>query len=401
LNSTILLATFLYYSTLSEICDNTAVSLALVFSILFLCFTFFNVKIGLYKGGVLVNVFTDIEQWFLPLLVLIFFLLLFGLFHWLFLRIVKVVTNKLPLYADNDIANAFDKPARVIIIVLGFFLMLKLSPLFSITENIIVIKGVHTCVIFCIFWIAYNLSTSTNSLFIHLLNKMGFKVYASISNMLSAFFHTILVVLGAAMIISEWGYDINGFIAGLSLGGLAISLAAKDTLSNIFAGMIILADKPFSVGDWVITNNIEGSIEQIAFRSTSIRTIEQALVYIPNSLLTNTPIINYTKRNKRRIDITIGVVYQTTQAQLHESVQKAKESLSKNDDICDDDILVVFNQMNNSSLDIRIICYSHFTDYTSYIYAKEKVNFDILGILEEVGTSAAFPSTSVYIENND
>jgi len=345
-----------------------------------------------------VNIFFDLEQWIYPLFILLFFLLLFGSFHWLFLYIVRLTIRKLPINTDSDIAKAFDHPARLSIVVLGLYIMLKVSPLYFIAENILVINGVHTCIIFCIFWIAFNLSTSTNGLFVHLLNFLGFKVNSSISNILSAFFRTVLLVLGTAMIISGWGYDINGFIAGLSLGGLAISLAAKDTLSNIFAGMIILADKPFGVGDWVICSNIEGSVEQISFRSTSIRTIEQALVYIPNSLLTTTPIINYTKRNKRRIDITVGVVYKTTRKQLQEIVQKAKESLMKNDAICNEDILVVFNAMNNSSLDIRITCYSNLTDFNAYTYAKEKVNFDIMGILEEVGTSAAYPSTSVYIE---
>ena len=346
-------------------------------------------------------IFQNLELWILPLVVLIGFLLLCGLFHWLFLYLLRLTIRRLPINTDNDIASAFDKPARIIIVVLGLYIALKVSPLAYGAEHILVVKSVHTCIIFCFFWIAYNLSTSTNSLFIHILSRLGFNVDISLSNILSAFFHTVLIVLGVAMIISEWGYDINGFIAGLSLGGLAISLAAKDTLSNIIAGMIILADKPFSVGDWVLCNNIEGTVEQISFRSTSVRTIPQALVYIPNSLLTNTPIINYTKRNKRRIDITLGVMYSTTRKQLQEIVEKIREMLVNNEDIYKEDIIVAFSEMNSSSLDIRIICYSHFTDFTAYTYAREKINFAIMGILEEVGTSAAFPSTSVYIEKQD
>ena len=346
------------------------------------------------------TVFTNLDQWILPLVVLVFFLLLFSSFNWLFLHVIKIVTNKLPFNDNAAIALAFGHPSRGAIIVLGLYFALKASPFSFLADNLLIIKSVHTCVIFCVFWIAYNLSTSTNGLFVHLLNKLGFNVDPSISNLLSAFFRTVLIVFGLAMIISGWGYDINGFIAGLSLGGLAISLAAKDTLSNIFAGMIILADKPFRVGDWVVCNTIEGTVEQISFRSTSIRTLPQALVYIPNSLLTTTPIINYTTRNKRRIDITLGVVYSTTPKQIETIIQKIREKLWKNEDIYNEDILVAFSDLNSSSLDIRIICYSHFTDYTAYTYAKEKVNFDIMNILAEVGTSAAYPSTSVYIEKN-
>lgn len=342
--------------------------------------------------------FTDLDDWLLPLAVLVFFLLLLSAFRWLFLHLIKISSSKLPLTDNNDIVIAFDHPSRGAIIVIGLYSTLKASPFSYIADNLLIVKSVHTCVIFCIFWIAYNLSTSTNGLFIHLLNRLGFKVDISISNILSAFFRTVLIVLGLAMIISEWGYDINGFIAGLSLGGLAISLAAKDTMSNIFSGMIILADKPFKVGDWVVCNTIEGTVEQISFRSTSIRTLPQALVYIPNSLLTNTPIVNYTARNKRRIDITLGVIYGTTPKQLKDFIQKIREKLWKNEDIINDDIIVTFSDMNSSSLDIRIICYSHFTDFASYTNTKEAVNFDIMNTLEEVGTSAAYPSTSVYIE---
>ena len=100
------------------------------------------------------------------------------------------------------------------------------------------------------------------------------------------------------MVAQEWDYRIDGFIAGLGLGGLAFSLAAKDTLSNVFGGLVVILDKPFSIGDWIKTPSVEGTVEDISFRSTKVRTFAQALVTVPNATLANEPVTNWTRMGK-------------------------------------------------------------------------------------------------------
>ena len=339
-----------------------------------------------------------LEPWLMPIGVFILFILFCSLFHIIFLKLVRFLVDKLPINADANIAAAFDRPARIIILVLGLFTALNISPLEAYVQNVIVVQLVHTIVIFCIYWILYNIADSTNDLFIHILNKFGYNIDESLSKILSTCVRTLLLFLGFASIISAWGFDISGFIAGLSIGGLAVSLAAKDSLSNIFAGLIILVDKPFSVGDWIVCNNIEGVVESISFRSTNVRTFPQALVYIPNTLITNTPIINYTKRDRRRIDITLSVTYNTTAQQMKDLVAEIRQMLIARKDIYAEDLSVAFTNMNSSSLDIVIVCYCHFTDYAGFAATKEAINLSIINILQEVGASAAFPSTSIYIE---
>lgn len=131
-------------------------------------------------------------------------------------------------------------------------------------------------------------------------------------------------MLGFVTVAREWNYDISAFIASLSIGSLAVAFAAKDALANVFGSMIILLDKPFKIGDWIKANGIEGIVESVSFRSTCIRTFPQELVYIPNSLLSNTPITNYTLRERRRIDFTLGLTYGTTAAQIEEFIFKLK-----------------------------------------------------------------------------
>ena len=220
----------------------------------------------------------------------------------------------------------------------------------------------------------------------------------SLANIVSAFLRFFLAAVALAMIVSEWGYDINGFIAGLSLGGLAISLAAKDSLANVFGSIVIIMDKPFMVGDWISANGIEGTVEKISLRSTSIRTFPQALVYVPNSLLSNTPITNHTKRAKRRIEFNLGVTYATTPEQLQKCVQSIHSFLFEHEGIYQEDMTVTFNSFGDSSLNIFVICYTKTTNYIEFLKLREEINFALLNILSEYGVSAAFPSTSVYFE---
>ncbi|MFP3359363.1 mechanosensitive ion channel family protein, partial [Planococcus sp. SIMBA_143] len=105
----------------------------------------------------------------------------------------------------------------------------------------------------------------------------------------------IIVAIGISVIAQEFEYDINGFVAGLGIGGLAFALAAKDALANLFGGIIIITEKPFTIGDWIKTPSVEGTIEDISFRSTKVRTFAQALVTVPNATLSNEAITNWSK----------------------------------------------------------------------------------------------------------
>ena len=169
-------------------------------------------------------------------------------------------------------------------------------------------------------------------------------------------------------------------------------------VANVFGSMIILLDKPFKIGDWIKANGIEGIVESVSFRSTCIRTFPQELVYIPNSLLSNTPITNYTLRERRRIDFTLGLTYGTTAAQIEEFIFKLKNYLEDLTLIDENDVRVHFLTYNSSSLDIRVVCYAKTGKHLEYLNIMQEINLHTLELLEEVGVSCAFPSTSLYFE---
>ena len=222
--------------------------------------------------------------------------------------------------------------------------------------------------------------------------------FLALSNVVSTTLRILLIILGFVMIAKEWNYDITGFIASLSIGSLAVALAAKDSLANVFGSLVIIIDKPFVIGDWISANGIEGTVEKITFRSTCLRTFPQELVYIPNSLLSNTAITNFSKREKRRLDFVLGLTYDTTYQQMEKFVGRLREYLMHHDGVYDDGITVNFQDFGGSSLDIRIICYTKASAYASFMDVRQQINIDIMKMLEEENLGCAFPSTSVYFE---
>lgn len=340
-----------------------------------------------------------LSPWLPAIAILAAFLLIRIVFCTVILRFLKTFAQKLPFATSEDVVSAVSGPVHFLLLVAGVYFALLASPVSHMAQFSPVKSFVRSCVLFSFFWTCFNLTTNAHNLLSSLLGHFGLVLEESLANIVSAFVRFFIVAIAIAMIVSEWGYDINGFIAGLSLGGLAISLAAKDALANVFGSIVIIMDKPFTIGDWIMANGIEGTVEKISLRSTSLRTFPQALVYVPNSLLSNTPIVNYSKRAKRRIDFTLGVTYSTTPAQMEACVQSIRNFLNGHEGLYKEDMTVTFDSFGASSLNVFVICYSKTTNYLEFLRLKEEINFALLDILSANGVSPAFPSTSVYFEN--
>ena len=231
-----------------------------------------------------------------------------------------------------------------------------------------------------------------------MLGKFGIQTDAAIAGIIATVFRMLIVMLGFVTVAREWNYDISAFIASLSIGSLAVAFAAKDALANVFGSMIILLDNPFRVGDWIMANGIEGIVEKVSFRSTCIRTFPQELVYIPNSLLSNTPITNFTLREKRRVNFTLGLTYDSTAAQIEKLIASIKKYLDSHPMIDSNDIRVHFVKYNDSSLDVQVTCYALTGNHVEYLNILQEINLQTLALIEAAGVSCAFPSTSVYFE---
>ena len=332
------------------------------------------------------------------------------LFHFCYRSFILKLTAYLKKRYHYDFIDsfvkAFNHPIQTFLWILAFYTFIVLSPLNPFSQHPAFDKILRSSLIICLIWGVYNLCDAGHGLIMQLLRRSNLHIDETIGELISALAHMLCIMLGIVMVAKEWDYDITAFIASLGIGAMAIAFAAKDSLANIFGSIVIITERPFVVGDWISANNVEGIVEKVSFRSTCIRTFYQELVYVPNNLLSNTSIINYTQRKKYRIQFLLGVTYSTTREQLQNVCQQIRQLCEQMDDIYDTGIDVNFFEFGESSLNIRVVCYVKVPDNTAsyalknstYYKIREQLNLEVMKILEENGVSCAFPSRSIYFE---
>lgn len=207
-----------------------------------------------------------------------------------------------------------------------------------------------------------------------------------------------VVVFAALMILEELGAPVTSLITSLGIVGLTISLAAKDYATNFMGGVIIIFEKPFAIGDWIQTSAGEGAVEDISFRSTVIRTLEDSQLIVPNHVLVDNPVTNFSKIQRRLAKFTIGVTYDATRFQLEELIESIRTELSHRDDVWPDSVRVQLAGFGDSSIDILVQYNARTGQMPEFLKIKEKVNLELMDLVAKAGCSFAFPSTSVYIE---
>jgi MscS family membrane protein len=233
-------------------------------------------------------VFSDVESYkfkYVGIAIAVFalFVLLKKVFAKYVIKLILRLVNKTKFNLDTKIVAAFQKPVTNFFEVLGFYFAFKILTKAGIPISLITIDKFFSCaVIILITWGIYNLTGESSVLFEKMHKAYDIKVDKILFPFMSKALRLIIVALAITIIAEKWGYNIQGFVAGLGLGGLAFALAAKDAAANIIAGIFIILDKPFTIGDWLSNDSLEGSIEDISFRTTKIRAVDQSLIIVPN-----------------------------------------------------------------------------------------------------------------------
>lgn len=211
----------------------------------------------------------------------------------------------------------------------------------------------------------------------------------------------ILVIIACVFIIMGAVFNMNvaTIVAGLGIGGLAIALAAQDTLQNLLGSFTIFADKPFIVGDLVHIEGYTAVIEKVGFRSTVLRTLDKTLVIIPNKKMIDNPLENLTLRNLRRVEFSIGLTFATS-AEVMKSICVQIKEFINNHENTNNDAIVVFNTFNTSSLDIKILYFIEIVEYDRYMQIKDEINYKVMEIVMNNNASFAFQTSTLYQELN-
>lgn len=298
---------------------------------------------------------------------------------------------------DNRALDVIERPIRVLLIGVAIVVITSLldfkGDIDEVADNL-----ANSLIIASIFFFLYNIIDVIGVTTENLRNFTGIRIEDRLLPFLRVVFKVFVVVMGALIIVQEFGYSIAGLVASFGIVGLAISLAAQDTAANIIGFTSIVSDNPLHVGEFIIAGDVSGTVEEVGVRTTRIRKLDQSLVTVPNATLTGAAVTNWSRLTKRRLDFYIGLTYNTTASQMRAVIGDIRDMLKERDKVDPESVIVHFVEFGDSALQIRIIAYVLLEDWGEFTAEQENINLRIMEIVEAHKLSMAFPSTSLYIE---
>ena len=330
--------------------------------------------------------------------IIVFFRIFSGTFSYMIIKIFKIKSKK----AKEIKESAFFKPLKVFFIILGIYLAIVfLRTTLQINEQVmdIVTKAFK---IISVIEIAVGLANSFTSKTIlgkKLRKSLSDKMDDTVFEFVLKITRVLIYIIAIFLVLAILEINLTGLVAGLGLGGVIVTLAAQDTAKNLFGGLVIFIDKPFVVGDWIQMDNYEGTIEDITFRTTRIRTFENALVNIPNAIIADASVTNWSKMEKRRYKTNLCVELDTPLEKLDLLKTRIEKMLQERESVYDDSIIVRFDQITDNGINILIYTYTNSVDYASYLKEVEDINMKIMKILNEEHIELAYDTKTVYVKN--
>jgi MscS family membrane protein len=236
--------------------------------------------------------------------------------------------------------------------------------------------------------------------------KIAEETESKLDDQFTPFFRDLVILLFVismmfVMLSKIFEIDVLTLVASLGIGGLALALAARQTLENLFASFALMIDRPFTLGDAVRVDGIEGTIEKVGFWSTRLRTFDGSKVTLPNQFLTSRPLDNLTQRNRRRARFPLRLSYETPQATIERIMQEIRERIEAHEKTNVEPHTVRFDVFNESSLDILVVYFVETSDYREFMAVKEEINREIRSIVENNGAKFAFPRRELYFRASD
>jgi len=340
----------------------------------------------------------SLEDIAIAILIFLIFLIFRKIFTKYVVSLLELITSKTNNSIDNKLTQILIEPIKFFIIIIGIYLSLGYVSFYNESINLIL----KSLTIYTIFWIAYDGVIVFSADIKKISMKFGKELHEEINLFLVKAIKIFIFTLGFVAILQVWSINISAFIASLGLGGLAFALAAKDTAANLFGGLTLLADKSLKMKDWIKVESIEGIVETIGLRTTKIRTFEKTLITVPNQILANTPVENFSRRGVRRIKFRIGLTYETSSLTVKKIVEDITNMLKKHEHIEQSETMLVrFDKFEDSSLSIFIYTFTSTSNWDMYLEIKEDVNIKIIKIVEDNKSDFAFPSQTIYLKKGE
>ena len=343
---------------------------------------------------------TRISNLTLSIIIFLFFFFTRDLFSKFLTKKIEILTLKFNKDFTKKLKTSLIGPLNFLPIVLGFSIAWNLAG-FEKNVSTFFENLNKSFITVLIFWVIHQIIEPL----IGLIKKIETHLSKDLLNWLIRATKIFIFVLGFAAVLELWGIKIGPIIAGLGLFGVAVALGAQDLFKNLISGILVLVEKRFKVGDVIIVDNIiEGVVEKISFRSTSIRKFDKSLCTIPNFQFAENAVTNISEITHRRINWIIGLEYVSTTEQLL-NVKKEIQSFIEADPLFSNSentkSIVRIDQFSASSIDLLVRCFIKTNDYNDWLIAKENLAINIKKIVEKNNAAFAFPSQSIYIEKEN
>lgn len=219
----------------------------------------------------------------------------------------------------------------------------------------------------------------------------------TLRSLLDTTYKVLVIILGIATCAQIVGFPIGSIVAGAGLVGLTISLAAQESASNLFSGIVILLDKPFSIGDWITVGNVEGEVIDINFRSIKIRSLDKTVSVITNSKVCSSTIVNCAMRSTRPYKFTLGVTYNTSRAKLEQLMADLTAMLEASPSVEKGSALVRLTSFGDSSINLLVSAYLLTNQAGTFLQMQNDLNLNVMDVMQKNNVDFAFPSTTVYL----
>lgn len=338
---------------------------------------------------------TPLGNLLMAVLVFCFILFLRKLFTNIVMGFLQKLARYSDTYYDDRIISALKAPVRFAFVIIAIHLFFLL--IFKETGTI---KNIlNTLIVYDIFWAILAIAEALRGLVHKFASRFAEDLYKEVGNFMLTIMKILIAGIGLGAMLQVWGINVTALFASLGIGGLAFALAAKDAAANLFGSFSLLADKSIRIGEWIKVKGVEGTVEDIGMRTTKIRSFGMSLITVPNQIIANNPIENFSRRGVRRIKMRIGLTYNTNEKQITNIVEEIKYMLHTHEGIAQKETLIVnFESFGDSALNIFVYTFTSTSNWLKYLDIREDVHLKIMHIVASNDSSFAFPSQSIYVE---
>jgi len=335
-----------------------------------------------------------ILQWVIAAGIAVLSVVLGKTVYWVTSGILRKATRQTENQLDDFVVDTIKEPIVVIVTVLGFWIAVQTLTLPASVDEFLW-AAIQAATVLAVTW---TLARLWIAFVAGILKPLVESSDSDLDDQLLPIARrggkSAIWIIGVIVALNNAGYDVMALIAGLGIGGLALAMAAKDTVANFFGGFTIFTDRPFTMGDRIVISGFDGTVSEIGIRSTRLRTLAGSQVTIPNSRFADSPVENISREPSRKITLTLGLTYDTTPAKMRRAMELLREIVEAQGDDTDENVIVGFNSFGDFALGITLIYY--ITKGADIMGVQTAVNLAVLERFNAEGLEMAFPTQTIH-----